>query len=101
MEPLLRDGDILLVRPVEANQIRVGDVVLCSTPADRIVAHRVLHRRSGPQGYAFLVQGDQAALRDGWIPQVQVYGRVASIERTGVHIDMCRLGMRILSWLAV
>jgi hypothetical protein len=101
MQPLLRDGDCLLVQPVQARRIRVGDVVLCSTQADCIVAHRVLRRLPGPDGYTFLVQGDQVAQPDGWIPQRQVYGRVTAIERAGVHIYLNRLVMRALSLLAV
>ncbi len=101
MQPLLRDGDHLLVQPVEADRLRVGDVVLCCIQADRMVAHRVLRRQPGPDGYQFLVQGDQVLLPDGWIPQSQVYGRVIAIERAGVHIDMHRPVMRALGWLAV
>jgi signal peptidase I len=101
MQPLLRDGDHLQVQPVEAERIRIGDVVLCSSQADRIVAHRVLRRLAGPDGYRFLVQGDQVILPDGWIPKSQVYGRVTMIERAGVYMDMNRPVMRALGLLAV
>jgi len=101
MQPRLRDGDLLLVQPVPAGIIRVGDVVLCNNGSDRILAHRVLRRRSGPDGLRFLVQGDQASQPDGWISQAQVYGRVAAIERAGVQIDLHRPVARALGWLAV
>jgi hypothetical protein len=65
------------------------------------VVHRVLRRLPGPNGYTFLVQGDQVEQPDGRIPQAQVYGRVAAIERPGIHINMQRPVMRILAWLAV
>jgi hypothetical protein len=101
MQPLLRDGDCLLVQPVEAHRIRIGDIVLCSSQADRIVAHRVLRRLPGPEGYRFLVQGDQVVLPDGWIPQCQIYGKVTAIDRAGVNLDMNRPVIRVLGWLAV
>jgi signal peptidase I len=100
MQPLVRDGDCLLVQPVEAGQVRVGDVVLCSSQADHVVVHRVLRRQPGPQGYAFLVQGDQVAQPDGWIPQARVYGRVTALERAGITINMYRPLAKVLGWLA-
>jgi signal peptidase I len=101
MRPMVRDGDILLVQPVEAGRIRVGDVILCSSQVDRVVIHRALRRLSSPDGETFLVQGDQVVWPDGWIPQSQVYGRVAAIERAGVPIDMHSPAVRLLGWLAV
>jgi hypothetical protein len=101
MHPLVQDGDTLLVHPLDAGVVRVGDVVLCSSGLDRVLVHRVLHRRMNSQGYSYLVQGDQMLSPDGWIPQAQVYGQVAGIERAGKRIDMRRPVMRVLGWLAV
>jgi hypothetical protein len=101
MQPLLRDGDRLLVQPIEAGRVRVGDVVLCSIGPDCLVVHRVMRRLPGPDGYLFLMQGDRAEQPDGWIQQSQVYGRVAAIERAGVYIDMYRPVMKVLGWFAV
>jgi hypothetical protein len=100
MQPLVRDGDILLVQPVGAERVRVGDVVLCSSQADRVLVHRVLRRLAGPEGPIFLVQGDQVREPDGWIPQAQVHGRLARIERAGTRIDMHSPAVRLLGRLA-
>ena len=99
MQPLVRDGDCLLVQPVEAGRVRVGDVVLCSSQADHVVVHRVLRRQPGLEGYVFLVQGDQVAQPDGWIPQAQVYGRVTALERAGITINMHQPLAKVLGWL--
>jgi len=104
MAPLVRDGDVLLVRPAEPVSLRVGDVVLCGigdNQPGRMVAHRVLERWDGPDGARFMVQGDQVARTDGVIPAARVYGRVVAIERAGAHIDMDRPVVRWLGRLAV
>jgi signal peptidase I len=101
MQPLVRDGDLLLVEPVDANQLRVGDVVFCITHPGHILVHRVVRRFTGREGSSFLVQGDNVTSPDGLIPQAQVYGRVAGIERAGMCIFMNRPAMRLLGWLAV
>jgi len=100
MAPLVRDGDALLVRWVDSSLLRVGDVVLCSCPPDRLVAHRVVRVEAGPDGPCFSVQGDQVALPDGVIRAAQIHGRVVAIERAGVQIDFDRPGLHLLGWAA-
>lgn len=104
MSPLLRDGDVVWVRPVEPGSVEVGDVVLCSpgdSPPGRVVVHRVVRRRTLSGGLSFVVQGDRVAQPDGMIPGAQVYGRVAAIEREGRQIEMDRPLVRLLGRLAV
>jgi hypothetical protein len=102
MSPLVRDGDVLLVRPAGASLLRLGDVVLCSRGPGQVVVHRVVGRRREPDGPYFRVQGDQVARPDGWIPAAEVYGRVVAIERgVGVRMDLDRPLVRWLGRLAV
>lgn len=101
MHPLMRNDDILIVDPVEAGKIRVGDVVLCSPTIGSVVVHRVIRKQLTRKGLRFQVQGDQAAQPDGWISQEQIFGRVSAIERDGIRIEMHGLRLRILNWFAV
>lgn len=101
MWPLVRDGDVLLVRPVDARSIQVGDVVLCSSEPGRVVVHRVMRKLGGRAGYCFVVQGDQIARPDGLIPEGQVYGRAVTIEREGMQVAMDDPAMRLLGGLVV
>jgi hypothetical protein len=101
MWPLVRDGDVLLVRPVHPAAVRIGDLVLCSNAPGRVVVHRVTCKVVGREGHWFTVQGDAVARPDGVIPEAQVYGRVVAIERGGAHFDTDRTVMRMLSGLAV
>lgn len=101
MLPLIRDGDVVLVRPVDPDAVRVGDVVLCSHAPGRVVVHRVVGKLARLEGMRYTVQGDQATRPDGLIPAAQVYGRITSIERAGATIAMDRPAMRALGWLAV
>ncbi len=100
MHPLVRDGDILLVRPVEARELRTGDVVLAGIAPGRVVVHRVVRRQTGPDGAQLVLKGDQLALPDGLVPESQIFGRLATIERDGTHIAMDRPPVSWLSLLA-
>jgi signal peptidase I len=83
MHPLVRDGDILVVRPVNQDEMKVGDVVLYRAAGAGIVAHRIVekHTRRG-QGF-LVVRGDATGRPDPQVLWSQVLGRVASIERRG------------------
>ena len=43
---------------------------------------------------------DQAAASDGWVTPAQVFGRVTSIERGEVHLNMDQPELRFLNRLA-
>ena len=101
MQPLLRDGDILSVSPVDFDQIRIGDVIMCSSHSGCIVVHRVILRKNKFEQNQLLVKGDQAEKPDGWINSSQIYGRVAAFERQGNKVALDSLIMKTLGLMAV
>ncbi len=100
MQPLVRDGDVLLVRPVTPAQVHVGDVVLYHGAPGQVVVHRVVRRLRGRGECRFVVQGDAVPRPDGAIPAAQIYGRVAVLERDGVPFALDGPVMRLLGRLA-
>jgi hypothetical protein len=101
MQPLVRDGDVLLIRPVCPDAVRAGDIVLCSSRPDCIVVHRVIRVAAGPDGPRFTVQGDAVLHPDGTFSAAQIYGRVAAIERDGSQIVLDEPVMRMLGRAAL
>ena len=96
MKPLLKSGDILVIKPIQAQQVRIGDVVLCSVSTERVVAHRVIGKRTGKNGLVFLLQGDRVSKPDGWVEEEMVHGRVESTERCDSFIDLLAQPTRLL-----
>jgi hypothetical protein len=102
MQPLVRDGDILLVQPAGCHRIRVGDVVLCSSQAEhRVIVHRVVRKRLTRDGMRYLVQGDQVSHPDGWMSDEQIFGQLIAIDRNDLQIDIRQPMLKFLSRLAV
>jgi signal peptidase I len=102
MQPLVRDGDVLLVQPAGSRQVRVGDVILCSSHAEqRVIVHRVVRKRLTPDGMRYWVQGDQVSRPDGLMSDEQIFGQLIAIDRHDLQIDMCHPKLRFLSGLAV
>ena len=86
MYPLVRDGDLLDVHPVDDGAIDVDEIILYRSSGNGIIVHRVVGV-SG-QGYkvSLRVKGDSVGKADPEVRECQVLGRVVSIERRGRRI---------------
>jgi hypothetical protein len=80
MSPFVRDGDLLTVEPARANNLRIGDIVLFLTSADKLVAHRLHGGAASPEGQRLLVRGDNQIESD-LIEPAQVLGRAIDVRR--------------------
>lgn len=87
MAPLIRDGDVLTVTPIEEREPRAGDVVAFVRPQDgRLAIHRVVAR----VGTGWLVRGDNTPRTDGVVRADDILGVVTRVEREGRDV---RLGL--------
>jgi len=97
MQPTLHEGDILIVKGVDPEDIKIGDIIVFesseSTPhilPNRTVVHRVIDiKYDEKQGqYLYLTKGDNNEtnpIPDGWVPYKDVYGKVIFIiPRVGI-----------------
>lgn len=65
MEPLINQGDLVLVGPVNADSVQVGDVVLYTLPNHQRVLHRVIEIHSGANGdREYIFKGDNNNTED-------------------------------------
>jgi len=73
MRPAFRAGDVLVVTPVEAGELRPGNVIVYRRPGGAgEVVHRVVAIREGDGGRALITQGDSwpapdEPVRPGWV----------------------------------
>ncbi len=68
MEPTIPVGSIVLLRPVDADQVAVGDVITFHRPdrPDELVTHRMVGIEDDATGRAFITQGDANPAPDPW-----------------------------------
>ena len=80
MEPTLPPGTLVIVRPVEPADIRIGDAVTYQIRSGEpeVITHRVIAITQGVDGFrSFTLQGDNNAAPDpDPVQEVQVQGRV-------------------------
>jgi signal peptidase len=73
MSPTIPTGSVVFYRPVEAAQVKVGDVILFTKPGDASerVTHRVYAIQGGGAGRYFVTKGDANGSPDPWhVPAV-------------------------------
>ncbi|MFC2064440.1 signal peptidase I [Chloroflexota bacterium] len=95
MTPFLRNGDVILLSPLENNPPKIGDILAFEqTGIQKLVIHRIVH--IDPEG--FEMKGDNHHRSDGIILPRQILGRVINIEHNHKNAN---IGIsRVKSWIA-
>lgn len=105
----LKAGDTVILSPPGTNHPGPGDLVLFHNPVDsRLVLHRVVRRRPGPDR-PIQTRGDALLRLDDPVPTHQVLGRVVEIQRPResgprVHrqdVPWSRAGARLRAWFSL
>lgn len=89
MLPTILDGEIVHVKPVASDMLRIGDIVLLRT-GEQFKAHRIIRKR----GQCLITRGDSGVDSDGEIRGDQILGRVTAKEPVNSHRLVRLDGMR-------
>ncbi len=89
MSPTIRNGECLIVAPVDAARVTVGDIVFCQMRRGPL-AHRVCAIESRPHepGPTFTLYGDASLDGDLPVAAQQLRGRVVGVERGGQRLSL-------------
>jgi signal peptidase len=94
MTPTLNIGDIVIQRPIEPGDARIGDVITFTDPENegRLLTHRVRSIKVKGDDYKFTTKGDANNTEEKWhIPADGTIGRVSmSIPKVGYLIGSHR-----------
>jgi hypothetical protein len=97
----VRDGEPVTVSPVDPEDVRVGDIVLCQTWRGPL-AHRVLRiERDASGDLRFVLRGDASLEDDRPVTAAALRGRVVAVERDGQELDLGIAGGSVGRRLAV
>jgi signal peptidase I len=72
MRPTMPEGSVVLITPMAARDVRVGDVVTYQIPVEdrRVVTHRVVEILEGGEHPVIRTQGDANNAPDPWIARM-------------------------------
>ncbi len=95
MTPFIRDGDLVEVEPVSAEDVALGDVLFLRDERGTLMVHRAIGRLHSAEGVRILPKGDALARPDSPVDAGQVLGRVVALESRSRRVDL-RTGRRRL-----
>jgi signal peptidase I len=104
MEPTVKVGSLLLSRPVDANDLRVGDIITYRSPGNNTtLTHRILDMRQEDGEWAFKTKGDASLGPDPneVILRGQVTKMAFDIPYLGYVVDFARSTPGIALFLLV
>lgn len=97
MQPAIREGDILVFRGVEPDEIEVGDIIIFEVPDEleeilpSHITHRVIDKKATADGVVFRTKGDNAPLDSFEVPEDKVLGKkIAIIPYLGLIILLAK-----------
>ena len=88
MRPFIKDGDVLVITPVDFSEVQRGDVILFRQ-GERALVHRLVSRR-GDEGEILIVKGDAYLSPDPPLHADQVLGKVTRVGRDGRRVNLDR-----------
>jgi GNAT superfamily N-acetyltransferase len=88
MVPFIQNGDFLIIEPVKASGLDIGDVAFYRFGRDRLVVHRIIEREVKKGHEIFTMRGDAADSFEDKIRTEQVLGRVVSVWRGEKFISL-------------
>ena len=74
MSGKIESGQLCTVEPIEADQLRVGDIVLC-----KVKGSEYLHLIKAIQGKRFQIGNNRGRI-NGWITARSIYGKCIRVE---------------------
>jgi hypothetical protein len=101
MRPTIREGERITVSPAEPKEFRLGDILLY-TSRRGLIAHRIVGRaKLAPDRLQFIPRGDAAHACDDPVAGQQALGRVVTVERNRLSIDLAGWGAKLSQWVWV
>lgn len=92
MTPTVRDGEYLIVAPVDAARVGRGDIVFCQTRRGP-VAHRICRiQAAADNSKQYVLYGDASLESDLPVAAHQLRGRVVGVERGGKQMSLRLVG---------
>lgn len=97
MHPTIRENETVIVEPVSAPALAVGDIALFRS-GEKLTAHRLIGIDPEPAGAAgpaaacrlrFITRGDACSACDPPAGPEHLLGKVVAVEREGRRIDPC------------
>lgn len=87
MHPFIKDGEVVVVKPIGIFEIKKGDVILYHTSLN-MIAHRVIKRKRENNKIMLVTKGDSNLNFDTLVQENNILGKIIAIEKPNGTINL-------------
>ncbi|MDP3786634.1 MAG: signal peptidase I [Candidatus Omnitrophota bacterium] len=87
MGPLIKEGDIVVIRPSTFKEIRIGDIAVFGVKG-KLCAHRLIMKRAKGDRYIFVTKSDKTFMADAPFGHKNLFGRVSRIQKGTLTLNL-------------
>ena len=87
MFPFLKEGDVALIKKVEINALKIGDVIVFKQD-QKMVAHRLMALKKNGENNILTTKGDTSKNNDPIFTKKEYVGKIISYNRKGKKITI-------------
>lgn len=98
MRPIIRSGDMVLIRRVSAPNLHRGDIVWFINTDGRVMAHRILSKHTRTGRVYFHTKGDAQVEYDPWTPAEKILGKIYQVEKSRTNRPPKILNLETPGW---
>ena len=100
MDPLIREGDVVLVKPIKKDDIMLGDILAFKQKDSQIITgHRLIKVTRFPDRVSYILQGDFSTSGADEIFYEDIIGKVVGLQRDDRVFAIDTLYERILKYM--
>ncbi|WP_218623386.1 signal peptidase I [Priestia megaterium] len=87
MYPLIKQGDICRFTSIKHSPLKRGDIVLFESPANKLIAHRLLNCSYVQEEECYIFKGDTNYGVDDLVTREKIIGKLVVIQKKSVTIQ--------------
>lgn len=99
MNPFIKSGEIIEVKPVKISEIIIGDVVFCNASWGGMIAHRLAKKHRENNKMVLVTKGDSNLFFDTPVHGDSIIGKVIAIEKTSGTTNLESKTWRITNYV--
>ncbi|MFA5339868.1 MAG: S24 family peptidase [Candidatus Omnitrophota bacterium] len=87
MGPLIKEGDIVVIRPSTFKEIKIGDIAVFGVKG-KLCAHRLIMKLAKGGRHLLVTKSDRTYMADAPFRHKDLFGKISHIQRGALTLDL-------------
>ena len=87
MGPLIKEGDVIVVRPSTFEEIGIGDIAVFGVRG-KLCAHRLIMKRAKGNRHVLVTKSDRTFTADAPFGHKNLFGKISHIQKNALTLNL-------------